>query len=72
MTAPSPASPAAHEVTVVDGRFMHARCTCGWRSAGKRERKAVRIEADDHLRLYADGRPALSLEPTPDPEPSEV
>ena len=34
--------------------------------------KAVRIEADDHLRLYADGRPALSLEPTPDPEPSEV
>lgn len=54
MTATSPATASHHSVSIVDGRFMHAACTCGWRSAGKRERKAVRIEADDHLRLYAD------------------
>jgi hypothetical protein len=60
MTAPSPA--ARHEITIVDGRFMHATCLCGWRSAGKRERKAVRLEADDHLRLYAEGAPGVALE----------
>ncbi len=58
--------PPAHEVRVVDGRFIHAECTCGWRSAGRRTRSIVRTEAHDHALLYADGRDVpLSL-----PEPA--
>jgi hypothetical protein len=50
------ADPPAHEVRVVDGRFIHAECTCGWRSAGRRTRSLARTEAHDHALLYADGR----------------
>ncbi|MFN8169891.1 MAG: hypothetical protein U0S36_14080 [Candidatus Nanopelagicales bacterium] len=50
------ADPTTHEVRVVDGRFAHAVCTCGWRGAGRRNREAVRTEARDHALLYADGR----------------
>jgi hypothetical protein len=51
---PDPA--AQHEVRIVDGRFAHAVCTCGWRGAGRRNRGAARSEARDHALLYADGR----------------
>ena len=44
---------ATHEVTVVDGRFMHAECSCGWRTAGRRSRATVRAEARDHALLHA-------------------
>lgn len=44
----------AHEVRVVDGRFAHAECSCGWRSAGRRDRRALRAEARDHALLYAE------------------
>jgi hypothetical protein len=45
-----------HEVSVIDGRFTIARCSCGWHSAGRRLRATVRAEARDHALLYADGR----------------
>ncbi|HET7902637.1 MAG TPA: hypothetical protein VFL59_15750 [Candidatus Nanopelagicales bacterium] len=51
-----PADPAGlttHEVRVVDGRFMHAECSCGWRSAGRRNRATARAEARDHALLHA-------------------
>ena len=51
-------TPVSHEVVVVDGRFTAARCSCGWRSAGRRSRATVRAEARDHSLLYADGRTA--------------
>lgn len=44
---------ATHEVTIVDGRFMHAECSCGWRTAGRRSRATVRTEARDHALLHA-------------------
>jgi hypothetical protein len=52
----TPQDAPAHEVSIVDGRFAHAVCTCGWRGAGRRNRAAVRDEARDHALLYADGR----------------
>ena len=60
MSAPLPQDgPApAHEVTLVDGRFMHAECSCGWRTAGRRDRRRARAEARDHALLYADGAQA--------------
>lgn len=54
----------AHEVHLVDGRFMSAECSCGWRTAARRSRAVVREEARDHALLYADGR-ALAPEPAP-------
>ncbi len=42
-----------HEVHIEDGRFSHAVCTCGWRTAGRRDRRSVRAEARDHALLYA-------------------
>ena len=42
-----------HEVRIVDGRFMHAECSCGWRTAGRRNRATVRAEARDHALLHA-------------------
>ena len=45
--------PPAHEVHIEDGRFAHAACTCGWRTAAKRDRRSVRDEARDHALLYA-------------------
>jgi hypothetical protein len=50
--------PVTHEVVVIDGRFAAAHCTCGWRSAGRRNRATVRAEARDHVLLYVDGRSA--------------
>jgi hypothetical protein len=55
--------PAAHEVRVVDGRFCHAVCSCGWRGAGRRTRATARAEAHDHALLYADGRDASAALP---------
>jgi len=51
-------APVSHEVTIVDGRFAAAHCSCGWRSAGRRSRATVRAEARDHALLYVDGRTA--------------
>ena len=51
---PAAAAPG-HEVTVHDGRFSSAECTCGWRSAARRHRATARQEARDHVLLYADG-----------------
>jgi hypothetical protein len=48
-----------HEITVVDGRFAIATCSCGWTGAGRRQRSAARAEAHDHALLYAGG-PATS------------
>jgi len=42
-----------HEVRVIDGRFCHAECSCGWRAAGRRLRSTARAEARDHALLYA-------------------
>lgn len=65
------AEPPAHEVRVIDGRFSHAVCSCGWRSAGRRTRAIARGEAHDHALLYADGR-AGSLALPEVPRPVEV
>jgi hypothetical protein len=48
-------SAPGHEVTVHDGRFSSAECTCGWRGAARRHRATARQEARDHVLLYADG-----------------
>ena len=55
MTAPLPQDgrPPTHEVRIEDGRFAHAACTCGWRTAGRRDRRVIRAEARDHALLYA-------------------
>jgi hypothetical protein len=45
--------PPVHQVHIEDGRFCHAVCTCGWRTAGKRDRRSIRAEARDHALLYA-------------------
>lgn len=63
-----PAAPA-HEVHLLDGRFMSAECSCGWRTAARRSRAVVRVEARDHALLYADGR-ALAPELAPEPAPA--
>ncbi len=39
-----------HEVQIIDGRFMHAECSCGWQSPGRRARAQVRTEALEHVR----------------------
>ena len=50
----SPHVPSAgHEIRVVDGRFAHAECSCGWRGDGRRTRSTARAEAHDHALLYA-------------------
>lgn len=53
-----------HEVTVHDGRFSTAECSCGWRSAARRHRATTRQEARDHVLLYADGS-TLAVGPAP-------
>jgi hypothetical protein len=63
--------PPAHEVRVLDGRFSHAECSCGWRSAGRRTRSIARTEAHDHALLYADGRDVVITLPDL-PRPVEV
>ena len=72
--APVPASRSAaaatapgHEVTVHDGRFSSAECTCGWRSAARRHRATARQEARDHVLLYADGSELSSGTAVPSP-----
>ena len=62
---PTAASAAVHEVTIHDGRFVSAECSCGGRSAARRHRATVRHEARDHALLYADGS-ALATEPAAD------
>ncbi len=65
MVPPTP----GHEVRIEDGRFTTAVCSCGWQSAGRRNRATARAEARDHALLYADGT-ALSAEPVaPSSEP---
>ena len=63
-----PQGPAApeHEITVVDGRFTIATCSCGWSGSARRHRAAARAEAHDHALLYADGT-VLSAEPVAPP-----
>ena len=63
-----------HEVRVDDGRFTTAHCSCGWQSAGRRNRATARAEARDHALLYADGSvlsagsdPAPTSAPVPAP-----
>jgi hypothetical protein len=58
-----------HEVTVIDGRFVRAECSCGWRGAGRRHRATAREEARDHALLYADGS-ELAAGPAPAPAPA--
>ena len=53
VAVPTHPGTSTHEVTVVDGRFMHAECSCGWRTAGRRSRATVRTEARDHALLHA-------------------
>ncbi|MFC6236512.1 hypothetical protein [Longivirga aurantiaca] len=67
MTAPLPQDGRLpeHEVHIEDGRFSHAVCTCGWRTAARRDRRIVRSEARDHALLYA-GR-ATVVEPAAEP-----
>ncbi len=65
--ARGPAAPG-HEVTVHDGRFSSAECTCGWRSAARRHRATARQEARDHVLLYADGS---ELSSAPDAAPTD-
>jgi len=55
-----------HEVSILDGRFTTAVCTCGWQSAGRRNRATARTEARDHALLYADGS-VLSADPVSAP-----
>jgi hypothetical protein len=57
-----------HQVRIEDGRFTTALCSCGWQSAGRRNRATARAEARDHALLYADGS-VLSAGPVaPPPE----
>jgi hypothetical protein len=53
VSVPSHPGSLTHEVTLVDGRFMHAECSCGWRTAGRRNRATVRAEARDHALPHA-------------------
>jgi hypothetical protein len=50
---PTHAPATGHEVRIVDGRFAHAECSCGWRGDGRRTRSKARAEARDHALLYA-------------------
>ena len=65
VTVPSQPDRLTHEVRVVDGRFMHAECSCGWRTAGRRDRRKARAEARDHALLYADGGSVADLRDEP-------
>jgi hypothetical protein len=58
-----------HEVRIEDGRFTTAVCSCGWQSAGRRNRATARAEARDHALLYAD---ATALPTSPVAPPPEV
>ncbi|MBI1378340.1 MAG: hypothetical protein GC157_12780 [Frankiales bacterium] len=57
--------PVAHEVTVTDGRFTRASCTCGWVGTARRHRSTARAEARDHALLYADGGSVVDLRDEP-------
>ena len=56
LTASRVAHTPQHEVTLADGRFTIATCSCGWSGSARRHRAAARVEARDHALLYADGR----------------
>ena len=53
VSVPAHPDDLTHQVHVVDGRFMHAECSCGWRTAGRRNRATVRAEARYHALLHA-------------------
>jgi hypothetical protein len=65
MVPPAP----GHEVRVDDGRFTTAVCSCGWQSAGRRNRATAREEARDHALLYAD---STALPTAPMARPPDV
>jgi hypothetical protein len=56
LTAPRAGHTPPHEVTIVDGRFTIATCSCGWSGTARRHRAAARVEARDHALLYAEAR----------------
>jgi hypothetical protein len=56
---------SGHDVTLSDGRFTTAICTCGWQTAARRSRPLARAEAHDHVLLQA---PVGTLVPAADPE----
>ena len=39
---------AEHRVTLHDGKFAHAACSCGWRGDGRRSRKKMKADAAGH------------------------
>lgn len=53
LSVPRGATGPRHEVTVHDGRFTLATCSCGWHGIARRQRSAARTEARDHALLYA-------------------
>ena len=63
MSGPLPqgGQPTGHDMRFVDGRFASATCSCGWRSAGRRDRRIVRQEALDHLTLYVGTSEAIEV-----------
>ncbi|MFF2847184.1 hypothetical protein ACFVT5_12695 [Streptomyces sp. NPDC058001] len=45
----SPSSSGGHTTTTVEkGRFISARCTCGWRGPARRARSKARSDAAEH------------------------
>ncbi|MBC2865721.1 hypothetical protein [Streptomyces mexicanus] len=42
--------PAHRTVTVEQGRFCLARCSCGWRGPARRARSLARTDAEAHAR----------------------
>ncbi|MFD7548683.1 hypothetical protein ACFV0R_11945 [Streptomyces sp. NPDC059578] len=44
-----PPTAAEHRTTTVEqGRFVTARCSCGWRGAARRARSKARSDAEGH------------------------
>jgi hypothetical protein len=41
-------APEHRTITVEQGRFCLARCTCGWRGPARRARSLARADADGH------------------------
>ncbi|MER5493831.1 hypothetical protein ACSMX9_15815 [Streptomyces sp. LE64] len=47
--ADPPAVVTEHRTTTVEhGRFLSARCSCGWRGAARRARSRARSDAEEH------------------------
>jgi len=54
-----------HRVTVVDGRFTWAECTCGWRTPARRDRRSTRNAAVEHATTLGDGTTTTVIAPDP-------